>query len=167
VPPGETKAWYPVFLPEWLPMDLTRRIIVHGVVAVPDPKGTVRYLTKPGNARITMIMEGALLKLTAGNNDSVVPIGSVLEIPITISRSPKLPLPVTVTLDVPEEVQGLLKAEPVIIAADQSTGILRIESQADNTLAGQWTLGLTATAMQDDRWPVVSQTDIRIEFKVP
>jgi hypothetical protein len=167
VPPGETKAWYPVFLPEWLPMDLTRRIIVHGVVAVPDPKGRIRNLTKAGNARITMIMEGALLKLTAANNDSVVPIGSVVEIPVTISRSPKLPLPVTVTLDVPEEARGFLKAEPVTVAADQTTAILRIESQADHKLSGQWTLMLTATALQDDQWPVVSQTDVRVEFRLP
>jgi len=167
VPPDQTKAWYPVFLPEWLPMDLTRRIIVHGVVAVPDPKGTIRYLTKPGNARITMIMEGALLKLTAANNDSVSPIGSVVEIPVTVSRSPKLTLPVIVTLDIPGEAQGILRAEPVTIAADQTTGILRIESQADNKLAGQWTLTLTATALQDGEWPMVSQTDIRVEFKLP
>jgi len=167
VPPDQTKAWYPVFLPEWLPMDLTRRIIVHGVVAVPDPKGTIRYLTKPGNARITMIMEGALLKLTAANNDSVSPIGSVVEIPVTVSRSPKLTLPVTVTLDIPGEAQGILRSEPVTIAADQSTGILRIESQADNKLAGEWTLTLTATALQDAQWPMVSQTDIRVEFKLP
>ena len=167
VPPGETKAWYPVFLPEWLPMDLTRRIIVHGVVAVPDPKGTIRYLTKPGNARITMIMEGSLLKLTAANNDSVNPIGSVVEIPVTISRSPKMSLPVTVTLNVPDEAQGFLKAEPVTLAADQSTAMLRIETQADNKLAGEWTLTLTATAMQDAQWPMVSQTDIRVEFKLP
>ena len=166
VPPGENRAWYPVFLPEWLPMDLTRRIIVHGVVAVPDPKGTIRYLTKAGNARITMIMEGALLKLTAGNNDSVNPIGSVVEIPITISRSPKLSLPVTVTLNVPEEAQGLLRAEPITIAADQSTAVLRMESQADNKLSGQWTMTLTATALRDEKWPVVSQTDIRVEFVV-
>ena len=167
VPPGETKAWYPVFLPEWLPMDLTRRIIVHGVVAVPDPKGTIRYLTKPGNARITMIMEGSLLKLTAANNDSVNPIGSVVEIPVTISRSPKMTLPVTVTLNVPDEAQGFLTAEPVTLAADQSTAMLRIETQADNKLAGEWTLTLTATAMQDAQWPMVSQTDIRVEFKLP
>jgi len=167
VPPGETKAWYPIFLPEWLPMDLTRRIIVHGVVAVPDPKGTIRYLTKPGNARITMIMEGALLKLTAANNDSVNPIGSVVEIPVTISRSPKMSLPVTVTLNVPDEAQGFLRAEPVTLAADQNTAMLRIETQADSKLAGEWTLTLTATSMQDDQWPMVSQTDIRVEFRLP
>jgi type 1 fimbria pilin len=167
VPAGENKAWYPVFLPEWLPTDLTRRIIVHGVVAVPDPKGTIRYLTKPGNARITMIMEGALLKLTAANNDSVNRIGSVIEIPVTISRSPKLPLPVTVSLNVPDEAQGFLKAEPVTLAADQNTGVLRIETQADDKLVGEWSLTLTATALQDNQWPVVSQTDIRVEFVVP
>jgi len=86
---------------------------------------------------------------------------------VTVSRSPKLTLPVTVTLDIPGEAQGILRSEPVTIAADQSTGILRIESQADNKLAGEWTLTLTATALQDAQWPMVSQTDIRVEFKLP
>ena len=86
---------------------------------------------------------------------------------MTISRSPKMSLPVTVTLNVPDEAQGFLKAEPVTLAADQSTAMLRIETQADNKLAGVWTLTLTATAMQDAQWPMVSQTDIRVEFKLP
>ncbi|MGV2334324.1 MAG UNVERIFIED_CONTAM: hypothetical protein LVR18_09485 [Planctomycetaceae bacterium] len=56
-------------MPEWLATDITRRIIVHGLVEVPDPKGTLRQLTKPGDARITMIMEGALLKLASEITD--------------------------------------------------------------------------------------------------
>ncbi len=167
VPADQNRAWYPVFLPEWLPTDLTRRIIVHGVVAVPDPKGTIRYLTKPGNARITMIMEGALMKLTAGNVDAVAKTGSVVEIPVTVSRSPKLSLPVTVRLEVPWEAKDCLNAEPVILAADQDSAMLRIQTVNDSGLTGQWSLTLTATALQDEKWPVVSQTDVKVEFTSP
>lgn len=103
VPPDQNRQWYPCFLPEWLPMDLTRRIIVHGVVAVPDPKGNVRYLTKPGNARITMIMEGTLLKVSTENSDVVTPMGEIQEITVSVARSPKLLLPVKVELIVPDE----------------------------------------------------------------
>ena len=164
VPPDQNRAWYPCFLPEWLPMDLTRRIIVHGVVAVPDPKGNVRYLTKPGNARITMIMEGALLKLSTENSDVVTPMGEIQEIAVNVARSPKLPLPVKVELVVPEEATGFISATPMLIEPDKTSGVLQIFSKIDEQLRGQWNLTVRATALQDGEWPVISETEIRIEY---
>jgi hypothetical protein len=164
VPPDQNRAWYPCFLPEWLPMDLTRRIIVHGVVAVPDPKGNVRYLTKPGNARITMIMEGALLKLSTENSDVVTPMGEIQEIAVNVARSPKLPLPVKVELVVPEEATGFISATPMLIEPDKTSGVLQIFSKIDEQLRGQWNLTVRATALQDGEWPVISESEIRIEY---
>ena len=164
VPPDQNHAWYPCFLPEWLPMDLTRRIIVHGVVAVPDPKGNMRYLTKPGNARITMIMEGALLKLSTENSDVVTRIGEIQEIAVNVARSPKLPLPVKVELVVPEEATGSISATPLMIEPDKTRGVLQIFSNANEQLRGQWKLTVRATALQDGEWPVVSESEIRIEY---
>ncbi|MFO0883995.1 MAG: hypothetical protein U0894_07405 [Pirellulales bacterium] len=60
IPANATKAYYPCFLPEWCATDLTRRIVVHGVTVIPDPQGKPRLLTKAGDARITMILEGHL-----------------------------------------------------------------------------------------------------------
>lgn len=164
VPPDQNRAWYPCFLPEWLPMDLTRRIIVHGVVAVPDPKGNVRYLTKPGNARITMIMEGALLKVSTENSDVVTSLGEVQEITVNVSRSPKLPLPVKVELIVPDEATGFISAAPLTIEPDKTSGVLQIVSGTDEQLRGQWNLLVRATAMQDEKWPVISESEIRVEY---
>ena len=164
VPPDQNRAWYPCFLPEWLPMDLTRRIIVHGVVAVPDPKGNVRFLTKPGNARITMIMEGALLKLSTENSDVVTPLGEIQEIAVNVARSPKLPLPVKVELVVPEEATGFISATPLLIEPDKTSGVLQIFSKIDEQLRGQWNLTVRATALQDGEWPVVSESEIRVEY---
>ena len=164
VPPDQNRAWYPCFLPEWLPMDLTRRIIVHGVVAVPDPKGNVRYLTKPGNARITMIMEGALLKVSTENSDVVTALGEIQEISVNVSRSPELPLPVKVELIVPDEATGFISATPLIIEPDKTSGVLQIVSLADEQLRGQWNLTVRATALQDGKWPVISESEIRVEY---
>lgn len=164
VPADQNRAWYPCFLPEWLPMDLTRRIIVHGVVAVPDPKGNLRYLTKPGNARITMIMEGALLKVSTENSDTVTRLGEVQDITVNVARSPELPLPVKVELIVPEEATGMVSAIPLMIEPDKTNGVLQIVSIPDDQLKGQWKLTVRATAMQDGKWPVVSESEIQIEY---
>ena len=164
VPPDQNRAFYPCFLPEWLPMDLTRRIIVHGVVAVPDPKGNVRYLTKPGNARITMIMEGALLKVSTENSDVVTSLGEIQEISVNVSRSPELPLPVKVELIVPDEATGFISATPLMIEPDKTSGVLQIVSRTDEQLRGQWNLTVRATALQDGKWPVISESEIRVEY---
>ena len=145
-------------------MDLTRRIIVHGVVAVPDPKANVRYLTKPGNARITMIMEGALLKVSTENSDVVTSLGEIQEISVNVSRSPELPLPVKVELIVPDEATGFISATPLMIGPDKTSGALQIVSRTDEQLQGQWNLTVRATALQDGKWPVISESEIRVEY---
>lgn len=164
VPPGESRALFPCFMPEWLATDITRRMVVHGVVEVPDPKGTLRQLTKPGDARITMIMEGALLKLACElPNLQSVP-GTTVEVPVSISRSPRLTAPVTIQLLVPAEATGLLTAEPVVLTPEQTTGRLRISTTADPRLLGPWQLRLAASTLLNDRWPVVSETLLDLDL---
>ena len=167
VPSGETKTQFPCFMPEWLATDLTQRMLIHGIAEVPDPKGNLRQLTKAGNARITMIMEGALLKLSVEKSDFVVQAGESVEIPFRLQRSPKLPLSTTVQIEVPEEVNGLLTATPVTLTADQTQGVLHLNSKLDERLSGPWKLRLSAQSLQQDRWPVISVAEIDLEFTVP
>ena len=164
VPAGETKAFYPCFLPEWLATDITRRMIVHGVVVVSDPKGNPRHLTRPADARITMIMEGALLKVAADSSGNAVNVGSTFEIPFRVSRSAKLQQDVTVQLDVPEEIGDLVHADPVVLGAGTDRGVLRVESVADRRLDGPWDLRVVATALEAGRWPVISETTLQLEY---
>ncbi len=164
VPAGADRAIYPCFMPEWLGTDLTQRIVVHGVAGVKDGAGHVRNLTRAGDARITMIMEGALLKLTSGAWRSTVRSGETFEIPVTVSRSVKLPAAAKIELVVPDEAAGLLRAEPLRLPPGVDAGTLRVVSTADARLCGPWSLKLVATALEDGRWPVVSETDLTVDF---
>ncbi|MEX2185391.1 MAG: hypothetical protein WD875_01295 [Pirellulales bacterium] len=158
------RALYPCFMPEWLPTDLTRRMLVNAVAAVPDPQGRPRYLVQPASGRITMILEGALLKLTAAIKEPTLRPGGTLDVPVVIARSSKLALPVTVELVVPDEFAGTLRAEPLVLAPGQDRGTLRIAADAAAMLDGDWPLTLTATALEEEKWPVVSQAEITVRF---
>jgi hypothetical protein len=167
VPPNESRAFYPCFLPEWLGTDLTRRIVVHGVAGVPDPRGNVRQLSRAGDARITMIMEGALLKLSTRARSGSRVLGQSFDLPVTVSRSARLPLPVTVTLEPPEEAAPLLTAEPIVLPPGTDQGVLQVSPKADERLLGPWLLRMKATALQEGKWPVVSETELEVEFTAP
>ena len=53
---------------------------------------------------------------------------------------------------------------PRVLAPDQDGGILTITSIADPALKGPWTLILKATSLQNNQWPVVSQTNVPVVF---
>lgn len=164
VPAGADRAIYPCFMPEWLGTDLTQRIVVHGVAGVKDGAGNLRQLTRAGDARITMIMEGALLKLTTKATRPTVRLGEAFEIPVAISRSPKLAVETRIELVVPDEAAGLLRADPITLPPGGDEGTLRVVSTTDARLTGPWSLKIVATALEEGRWPVVSETELTVEF---
>ena len=64
----------------------------------------------------------------------------------------------------PDEAAGWLRADPLTLPPGVDQGTLRVVSTADAGLIGLWMLKLTATALEDGRWPVVSQADVAVEF---
>ncbi len=171
VPAGATRVLYPCTMPEWLGTELTRRIVVQGVAPVPDPKGRLRYLTRAADARITMIMEGALLKLSCEGTEesrtgqSTPRPGDTIEIPVSLSRSVKLPpAETTVVLEVPEELTGVIDAAPVVLPAGTDRGRITLKTVVDPRLTGDWPLRVRATTLQDGQWPVVSFATVPLEF---
>lgn len=165
VPTDATRVDYPIFMPEWLAIELTCRMVVHGVGAVPDPRGRIRYLTRAGDNRITMIMEAALLKLDCPTPQLQARLGDEILIPIVVSRGVQLPLPTTVELEIPEELKGIVECDPITLSAEVTEGVLKVRTQSDPRLLGRWFWTLKATSLQDDRWPVVSQTDVDIRIE--
>jgi len=160
VPPGATKAFYPCFMPEWLETTRTSRMILVAVVKVPDPKGQVRHLVNDVEGRITMSIEGALLKLTANAGEITLQPGKEVIVPVRVARAARLTEPVKLELVVPDELQGLLKMTPVVLDAGKSEATLRITSLNDKRLIGEQTLTLRATAIQPGNLAVVSEATV-------
>lgn len=164
VPAGVTNTAYPCFMPEWLETARTSRMICVAVAKVPDPKGNIRHLVSLMDGRITMSIEGALLKVTHKAEERTVKAGTSFRVPVKVTRSPDLPLPVTVTLVLPEELEGLVKAEPITLDPAKGEAEVTLTTTASPALLGDQVITLRATAMQPGNLAVVSETAVPVLF---
>src|SRR5690606_32082482 len=112
------------------------------------------------DGRITMSMEGALMKVSHAAGELSLEPGGSIEIPVTVARSPKLPESVTLELVVPSELEGLLRADPVTVTPGQTEVRFRVETVIDPRLDGEANFTIRGTAMQEGKLPVISQTDV-------
>ena len=163
VPPGVARMAYPCYLPEWMEISRTSRIVANGVTKVPDPRGNVRWLISPMDGRITFLLEGALMKLSNGLGETTIAPGETVEVPLKIARSIKLPATAQIQLLVPEELTGLISAEPVTSLATQGEVTMKIATTSDPRLLGTQTLTIRATAMQSGYLPVISETTVEFD----
>lgn len=166
VPKGATEILYPCYMPEWLETDRTTRMVVLGVGLQKDPLGNVREVTQQADARITMILEGALLQVSHEAKELTVIAGEEFEIPVVVSRSAKLPVPVKLELITPDEIKEhvRLDSNPIDLSPTESKARLKVKTTDDEVVAGRWPLTVRATALQDGRWLVVSQTELSVQF---
>jgi hypothetical protein len=161
--PDTDKVYYPVFLPEHVETTTTRRLALMAMAQVPDGAGKPHFVLSPMKGQITMIIEGALLKLAHEAEDLAVPAGESFTVPLRLVRSIKLTAPARVELLIPEELAGLVHAEPLNLSAKQTAADWKITTQASARLRGRFVLPARATAMRDGH-PVISETDIEVEF---
>mgnify|MGYP002833367715 CR=1 FL=1 len=164
VPDGATTVLYPCFMPEWLETDRTTRMLIHSVAIVTDAKGKKRHVVKPSKGNITMILEGALLKVAQQSQELTVTPGGSFEVPIVVSRSAKLQETTIVKIEPPEAVAGLLRCQPLVLKPGTDRGMLKVMSLPDAKLSGDWKIKIVATALQDGRWPAVSITHVPVRF---
>jgi hypothetical protein len=165
VPPGVDRVNFPIYLPEYLETSLTCRMVLNGVAQVPDPQGKVRYVASAMSGRITMSMEGALLKLTPRAGELTVRPGDAFDVPVTVGRSAKLQIPARVELVPSEELAGCLSAEPLTVPTTQTDAILHIQTRADLRLSGPLSIKLRVTALQEGKYPAVSEIEVPVVFK--
>jgi hypothetical protein len=163
IPPGTDKLYYPVFVPEHVETTTTRRLALMAMAQVPDGAGKPHYVLAPMKGQITMIIEGALLKLAHEAEDLEVPAGESFIVPIRLVRSIKLSALARVELILPEELAGLIHAESLNLSAKQTVADWKITTRADARLRGRFVLQARATAMRDGH-PVISETAIEVEF---
>jgi len=163
VPAADTRAFYPCFMPEWLETTRTSRMALVGVLKVADARGTERYLVTPMSGQITMSIEGALLKVSPQAGALRIRPGDSLVVPVSVLRSAKLTEPVRLELQLPEELQGLLKAEPVTVTPGQTTVEFRITCANDAKSKGRHSLTIRGTALQQGHLAVVSEASLSVE----
>jgi hypothetical protein len=165
VAPNVSHVEYPIFIPEWMETTKTSRMILNGVVKVADPKGNVRTLVNKMELRIGILPEGALLKLSHTAGEPAATPGSEVRIPLTISRAPEFREAVRIEL-VPGETQpGLVSAEPLTVPAGQTDAQLVVRLASDPRLHGEQPLLIRATALQNGRWSVISETTILVTVR--
>ena len=167
VPPGVSRTAFGCYMPEWLETARTSRMAVIGVAQVKDPQGNFRSSVADVSGQITMTIEGALLKIAPAARELTAPAGTPLPIEVRLQRSPTLVEPARVELRLGEELQGLLTAEPLLVAASQATATLHVVPAAGHRPLGRHKLSIRATIMQDGRWPVISETSVPVEFVEP
>lgn len=160
VPADGRRVEYPIFLPEWMETTKTSRMILNGAVKVADPQGNVRTLLQKQELRIGILPEGALLKLGSGQKEITGQPGDEIEIPLTLFRAPELVESVRLELVPPELPEGLIAAEPLTLEAAAAGANLKLRLADDARLVGERSLVFRATALQDGRWPVVSETTV-------
>lgn len=163
VSPGVTKVFYPVFLPEDVETTTTRRLALVALAEVPDGAGKTHFVLAAMKGQITMVLEGALLKLSHQADELVVSAGKSFIVPVRLARSVKLAAPAHVELIVPAELAGLVAAEPLTLSAKQEAADWKITTKADARLQGRFVLQARATAQRDGH-PVISETAIEVEF---
>ncbi len=162
VPADADRAFYPCFMPEWLETTRTSRMELIGVVRVPDAKGVLRYLATPMSGRITMSIEGAILKVSADAKEWTVGPGETVAVPVSVLRSAKLAESVRLDLVLPEHLAGAFRADPVTVAPGQTAAVVKIACAKGAKFDGGATLTIRGTAMQGGKYAVVSDAAVTI-----
>ena len=160
VAPNQSRVFYPCFMPEWLETDRTTRMTIMGFAWIPDPQGKLRAVTKATNANVTMILEGALLKVTPQRRMITLRPGQSQQVSVRVFRSAKLPVPVQLELIAPPDIGHRVMADPITVPVGTEEVALKVQSSASADWTGDHPLRIRATALQDGKWPAISEADL-------
>lgn len=159
VPAEATQIDYPLFIPEWVQTDRTSRIVLNTIVQVTDPAGNRRHLVNRMDRRITMNVEGALLKLSADKTEFPIKAGESIEIPLKILRSAKFSGPVEVSLH--SNSTEAFHSESVTVTSQEQTASLRVSPKSNSLSPGEYELSIQAIGkLNGGKARLMSQTSV-------
>ena len=164
VPPNVNRILYPVFLPEWLETTRTSRMVVNGVAKVTDPKGKVRYSLTRQKTRMGFLPTGALLKISSEKSDLKATAGKEFFVPVNIRRSQNLMEPVRLELIKDNSKTTTFTSKVLDVASNQSQASFPITINASVATVDESKLTIRATALQNGKLPVVSETTVIVQL---
>jgi hypothetical protein len=155
---------YSVYLPPWMELGRTSRSVPMAVGVVKDFDGSqhvVCFNTVEQNEQIVLRVSSGLLSVTT-DRESVLAARGGSTVKVSVTREASQPFPVKLELVVPPHIHGV-KAEPVVLNADQNSGQLTIE-YAEEYGAFNMPLVVRATSLSAERMAVA---EARLEIVAP
>ncbi|MEX2285795.1 MAG: PPC domain-containing protein [Planctomycetaceae bacterium] len=160
LPRGRNRLFYPCFVPEMAETLDAYRMSMVAVTRVPDPRGNVRYLLSKmsGDTSVGITVEGGLLKIAGPGERLQAKADKPLDVPISISRSPRLTGPVHLELKVPEALMGTVDAPAIDVPAGQTEATLRLDTTHTTELRGSQKLVVRAVVLEPGNLPNLEET---------
>lgn len=165
VPADAKRVEYPIFVPEWMETTKTSRMIMNGAVKVADPKGNVRTLLQRMEMRVGILPEGALMKLSHAAAEYQSKPGGELTVPLSISRVAEFKEPLKVEVIPNEDQQGLITADALSLSPMDTKAAMTIKLADDPRLVGEQSFLIRATALQQGKWLVKSETTVVVDVR--
>ena len=105
------------------------------------------------------------MKVTHRPGEYQAVIGEDLRIPLTVSRVPEFQEPVRIELVLNEEQKESISAEPISLPAGESEAAMQVHIGNNHQTEGEQKLLIRATAYQNGKWLVKSETTVAIELR--
>jgi hypothetical protein len=128
VPTGSEEFDYAITLPPWMEIGRTSRTVVMAIGVIRDPDGTeheVNFSTPRTELQVTAVIGPGRLGLGTQRSSLTFHAGSVLEVPIKVSRGQGVKGPIRIELIEPRPSTEL-SAEPLVLEEGHEEGIVRI-----------------------------------------
>jgi hypothetical protein len=163
VPGDKSEFEYPITLPPWMETGRTCRVCVMGTATIRDADGTEHVLTyssREQNDQIIAVVEPERLGLRIERPTVLAEPGKSVEVQFELRRGDGLKGAATVEVLVPRGIRGV-SAQPVKIAADAETGMLKLHLAPDIRGPFPSPLTLRATVLDGDR-PVTAERKLEL-----
>ena len=158
VPPESDEFTYPVYLPPWMEVGRTCRVVLMAIGDLKEPDGSVHkvsYSSHVASDQIVLRVDSEQLGLDADESVRLGP-GSSVNVKVAVKRGPNIDLPVKVELVRAAHIDGL-EATPITVAPGVANATLTLRCAES---AGPFNLPLvirgTAVTTAGDR--IVGET---------